>query len=362
MQLPRDAAIGVDIPTPAIFTTMAVASTSLASATASAAASPSGPFHIDSSQGECQLLGPFALLVQAALGGLAMLSLVYKRWREHPQRPVKVWFFDVSKQVFGSVLVHMSNIFMSMLTSGRFSIKVGPAVVERLMPRGDDTYVPNPCSFYLLNLAIDTTVGIPILIVLLRVFSALASLTPFGKPAESIQSGYYGNPPNAWWWLKQSFIYFAGLFGMKLCVLIIFIMMPWISRVGDWALGWTEGNEKLQVAFVMMIFPLIMNALQYYIIDSFIKRKVSDHEVLPSDDNDDDDDDYERRRTSSDRAGREVQDETPVKTNGRLRNNVDDEYDPEVDGDAPTIIGSSSSSNRLTSKSNGASVELPPKE
>ncbi|KAL7792941.1 vacuolar membrane domain-containing protein [Trichoderma ceciliae] len=360
MQIARDAAIGVDIPTPAIFTAMATISTSIASATASATSSPSGPFHIDSSQGECQLLGPFALLVQAALGGLAMLSLVYKRWREHPQRPVKVWFFDVSKQVFGSVLVHISNIFMSMLTSGRFSIKVEPTVMERLMARGgDDDYAPNPCSFYLLNLAIDTTIGIPILIVLLRVFTALASFTPFGKPAESVQSGYYGNPPNAWWWLKQSFIYFAGLFGMKLCVLIIFIMMPWISRVGDWALGWTEGNEKLQVAFVMMIFPLIMNALQYYIIDSFIKRQVTDHELLPSED-DDDDDDYERRRSSSDGIGRDSQDETPVKINGRSRSNMDGEYDPEVDGDAPTIT--SSGSNQHASKSNGVSVELLPKE
>jgi hypothetical protein len=170
MQFARDAAIGVDIPTPAIFTAMATFSTSIASATATATASPSGPFHIDSSQGECQLLGPFALLVQAALGGLAMLSLVYKRWREHPQRPVRVWFFDVSKQVFGSVLVHISNIFMSMLTSGRFSIKVGPTVVERVLARGDDNYMPNPCSFYLLNLAIDVSNSRPPLIPPLLLF------------------------------------------------------------------------------------------------------------------------------------------------------------------------------------------------
>lgn len=96
-----------------------------------------------------------------------------------------------------------------------------------------------------------------------------------GNPPESIQSGNYGSPPRAWWWLKQSLIYFCGLFGMKFCVLIIFIMFPWISRVGDWALGWTEGNEKLQIVFVMMLFPLIMNALQYYIIDSFIKAQAS---------------------------------------------------------------------------------------
>jgi hypothetical protein len=109
------------------------------------------------SQGECQLMGPFALIIQAALGGLALLSLVYKRWRERPQRPLKIWFFDVSKQVFGSVLVHIANIFMSLLTSGRFSVKIEPGATSRMMPRDEDQYVPNPCSFYLLNLAIDVS-------------------------------------------------------------------------------------------------------------------------------------------------------------------------------------------------------------
>ena len=80
----------------------------LASSTAAAATSSV------SKSGECELLGPFALLVQLALGGLALLALVFKRWRERPQRPVKVWAFDVSKQVVGSVLLHAANLVMSM--------------------------------------------------------------------------------------------------------------------------------------------------------------------------------------------------------------------------------------------------------
>jgi hypothetical protein len=124
-----------------------------------------GPGHPDSS-GDCRLMGPFAIFVQLGLGGLALMSLVYKRWRERPQRPVKIWFFDASKQVFGSVLVHMANVFMSLLTSGRFSIKVTPGVVSSaamLLRRdgdsGSEPYTPNPCSFYLLNLAIDVSRG-----------------------------------------------------------------------------------------------------------------------------------------------------------------------------------------------------------
>ena len=95
--------------------------------------------------GECQLLGPFAIIIQAALGGLALLSLVFKRWRERPQRPLKIWGFDVSKQVVGSILLHVANLLMSMLSSGQLTVS----------PSADGEYKANPCSFYLLNLAID---------------------------------------------------------------------------------------------------------------------------------------------------------------------------------------------------------------
>ncbi|KAF7550588.1 hypothetical protein G7Z17_g5623 [Cylindrodendrum hubeiense] len=322
--------------------------------------SPSESIYDDSpGEGDCRLLGSFALIVQAALGGLALMSLVFKRWRERPQRPLKVWFFDVSKQVFGSVLVHMANIFMSMLTSGRFSVQVDPTA--RMTARSGDDDAPNPCSFYLLNLGIDTTLGIPILIILLRIMTGLVRFTPLGQPPESVQSGNYGHPPNAWWWLKQSVIYFCGLFGMKICVLIIFIMMPWISKVGDWALGWTEGNEKLQIAFVMMIFPLIMNGLQYYIIDSFIKKQESDHEPLDSDDPDegprryDDSEDETSRVRLVDADTDSEPDEEAAKLALRPQSK-DSEYDPDVDGDDDrTIVGSSSSQRNAQGK-------LPPPE
>jgi hypothetical protein len=113
-------------------------------------------------------------------------------------------------------------------------------------------------------------------------------MTPLGNPRESIESGNYGSPPRAWWWFKQSLIYFLGLMGMKICVLIIFLVLPWISRIGDWALRWTEGDAALQVIFVMLVFPVIMNATQYYIIDSFIKKQSQEqeHERIPEEDDD----------------------------------------------------------------------------
>lgn len=60
---------------------------------------------------------------------------------------------------------------------------------------------------------------------------------------------------------------------MKLFVWFLFAALPWLPWVGDWALRWTEGNEALEVTFAMFIFPLAMNAIQYWIIDSFIMEK-----------------------------------------------------------------------------------------
>jgi hypothetical protein len=128
----------------------------IATASAAATGSDKGP-HESPPNGECRLLGPFALIVQGALGGLALLALVYKRWKERPQRPLKIWTFDVSKQVVGSVLVHAANLLMSLLSSGQLSIKVGPQHVSRGTVATDGRYMPNPCSFYLLNLAIDVS-------------------------------------------------------------------------------------------------------------------------------------------------------------------------------------------------------------
>lgn len=197
--------------------------------------------------------------------------------------------------------------------------------------------------------------------------TALLSKTRFGQPAESIQSGNYGNPPNALWWLKQSIIYFCGLFGMKLCVLIIFVMLPWISRVGDWALGWTEGNEKVQIVFVMMLFPLIMNAMQYYIIDSFIKKQTNDeategqghpgadgvhYQSLPEGSSD---------SLEANHAPRpeDIDVKTPVRRSAPPTP-VREEYDPEVDGDRSAL--GSSSSNSTNCDTTKVQTELYPKE
>lgn len=149
-------------------------------------------------------------------------------------------------------------------------------------------------SLLLTHLFRKTTLGIPILILILRILNILALYTPLANPPESIESGNYGHPPSAVWWFKQSMIYFVGLLGMKICVFFLIHLVPFVVKVGDWALRWTEGNAAIQIFFVMLLFPVIMNAIQYYIIDTFIKKPLShSHELLAQEDDFDDSEDHQ---------------------------------------------------------------------
>ena len=148
---------------------------------------------------------------------------------------------------------------------------------------------------------------------------------------------------------------------MKLCVFFIFRLCPWIIEIGDWALRWTEGDERVQVFFVMLFFPLVMNALQYYIIDSFIKNKrPSEHEPIPSEDGSESygegirgarEHSSEISRQPEDAGSTDevevIKDDGEIKSaheNGRVPSKGEgprlrEEYDPATDGDASNSSG-----------------------
>ena len=120
----------------------------------------------------------------------------------------------------------------------------------------------------------------------------------------------------------------------------------------------------VQVFFVMLFFPVIMNALQYYIIDGFIKdQKLQDHEAVPSEDSETDDLNHGHARRQEDEwdASFDSADESdapkkPARTGSKANNTKKhrnlkddpkeiDEYNPERDGESsPTVVGSTSTS------------------
>lgn len=187
----------------------------------------------DSDGPQCELLGPLALCIQASLGGLAILSLAVKRSYENPPRPWWIWFFDVSKQVFGALGLHTINLILSILSS-----------------HSDEPDVDNnPCNWYFLNLLLDTTLGVPIL----WFFLYIIHMTAFRMGVTEIISGQYGDPPRWSAFFKQAGLYLLGMMCMKSVLYSITQMVPWLDDFGEFLLSWTNKNPELQVVFVMLV-------------------------------------------------------------------------------------------------------------
>ncbi|KAF8338547.1 vacuolar membrane protein-domain-containing protein [Amanita rubescens] len=230
----------------------------------------------------CHLLGKTALVVQALLGILVLASLLYKRQRERPMRPWDIWFFDVSKQVVGQLFVHGLNLLISDAVSQHTS--------------------GNACVFYFLNILFDTTFGVAFIYLTLH---AIHNMLSDHFHLKGFESGVYGDPPSFLYWARQATVYVVALTTMKLLVLLILIWFPGLLPIGEWLLSWTHigRGDSIQVIFVMGIFPIMMNIIQFWIIDSIVKAHDShvmleattdsqraDHEPLfasPSDDEDD---------------------------------------------------------------------------
>ncbi|KAL0580739.1 hypothetical protein V5O48_001297 [Marasmius crinis-equi] len=241
----------------------------------------------------CELLGPTGLVVQGLLGIFVILSLIYKRHREANKRPWKIWLFDVSKQVVGQMFVHGLNVLISDFLSHYDA--------------------SNACVSYFLNILIDTTLGV---LILYGVHHGLTHIITDRLHWEGFESGRYGKPPSIRFWGRQAVVYVISLTTMKFMVIGLLALFPGLYKIGEWLLSWTwtEEGDALQVIFTMGLFPIIMNVLQFWIIDSIVKasdaplalddgdaprsRDHADTEPLfgvPSDDEDDDDDTTPRR-------------------------------------------------------------------
>lgn len=186
----------------------------------------------------CRLLGPFALAIQGIMGAAVLGSLVVKRMREKPRRKWKIWLADVSKQVIGQAFVHASNVAISDLIAMHTS--------------------DNPCSLYALNIITDTTLGVLILYWLLQLSTRL--MRQYAQPL--YETGYYGSPFSLSLWGEQAAVYVACLTAMKVVVLILFWLFPFLEDVMSWALSWIT-NEEAQVFVVMLVIPLFMNLFQF---------------------------------------------------------------------------------------------------
>ncbi|TMW67660.1 hypothetical protein Poli38472_011280 [Pythium oligandrum] len=211
---------------------------------------------------ECKLLGgTFATLLQILLGLIAMSVLIVKRQREVPRRPLAVWAFDASKQMIGAGFAHVANLLIAIMLYQRDHGGVGM-----------DTTGVDQCAYYFVNFTMDTTIGVCLNWVFLELMSTLAARcrwTALSTP------GDYGNPIQISIWAKQVVSWIIVIFLVKLVIamMILGLEKP-LGEFAIWLFTPLQPYPRTELAIVMIACPCLMNAFQFWVQDSFLKKDI----------------------------------------------------------------------------------------
>lgn len=325
--------------------------------------------------------------VQLVLGIIALSSL-YGKWHfETPRRPARIWFMDAMKQGTSAAMVHVVNIVFS-IGIADFSAKPGDAdevrtslcvcsshslcmrsrvhslsvqctgatAVRVLLYERSDRHDARRVHRVPLAPARDGACGT-------SCSSLCASAAVTGAPTHSCcciphvqirrnwrslkHPGRYGEPPSVRVWFLQLLSWSGVLLVMKLFVgLAIYIFSAPLGLIGSLLFFPVHHHPKIELLIVMIGCPLVMNMVQFWIQDSFLKDHTSITNASDSAESDCCDDEGRPLlplRAPAHSSSSRLRDASPIKLHGGI---------PRPSKlHTPPVSSSSSSSQAKTSKS-----------
>ena len=209
-------------------------------------------------QDKCHLFGLVGYIVQGILAIAALVTLIIKRCQEKPKRPWKIWWFDVSKQVIAALVLHIVNLILSSWLTNEEDIS-------------------DECVWYFVTLFLDCTLGAFLSYILMWVVDGIAIV----GNCKYIKSGLYfkeyvKDGKRKFRLIKKMYfaqlIVWLGITIINKLLLLAFVKIAkkfW-ENFGNFILTpFTNGNVKL--VMVMIIFPVILNALYFWVSDNILK-------------------------------------------------------------------------------------------
>lgn len=173
-----------------------------------------------------------------------------------------------------ALVVHGLNLLLSIMfarvvgqDTGTYVCVCTCCAVRRTFCYG--TWV-DECGVYFLTFVIDVTFGTFLIYHLLRVVESLAKRLNWTRLGST---GNYGNPPNLAVWGAQLATYVAVLAMMKVIVTIFLsIAHEWISVAATSMFQMFAHHRHLELMLVMVVGPCLLNSIQFWIIDTFLKN------------------------------------------------------------------------------------------
>lgn len=162
----------------------------------------------------------------------------------------------MSKQILSALLAHCVNLFLAVL-------------LQELVKRGDG------CTWYFVNLVMDVSMGVTLSYCMHQVIEYIATK----HDIDGLKSGVYFSEKekvldeniNYRIWLLQLVIWCIIVLLVKLVIFVQQLYFAdWLAWFGETCLADFEGNPALKLTFVMVLLPLILNSIQYWVQDNFL--------------------------------------------------------------------------------------------
>ena len=196
------------------------------------------------------------------LFGFVVVGLIFKKCRERSGRTWFEFILDSSKQMAGASWLHFLNIAFSFA----------------LHHLGGDE-----CSWYWIHITMDTTLGVFVNYQLHKlIYKVIVPKLCSPAVQANFKSGDYGLASGKVQWgkyFRQLFIWIFIVSVMKSTMVLIMVMahIPLIG-LALFVLSPFKYNPDIKLIVVMVFTPLVMNTVQFWITDSFTKRKAPANE------------------------------------------------------------------------------------
>mmetsp|Transcript_84812 Transcript_84812/g.137551 ORF Transcript_84812/g.137551 Transcript_84812/m.137551 type:complete len:242 (+) Transcript_84812:92-817(+) len=193
----------------------------------------------------CDFFGSFGFFVQFILALFSFSALIIKRYQEKPPRNIQVFKFDVFKNGFGAGVVHFMNIFIAMQFAGK----------------------EDPCPWYFIQILLDTTLVVFLNFIVLRQVEDFI-LSRYGV---DVSSGNYGDPPEWKRFFHQLGVWVFVVVACKLGTTVVeYVFEEPLASFGLLILSPLCFNPHLELFIVVVLLPLILNAFQFWMVDSYL--------------------------------------------------------------------------------------------
>lgn len=185
------------------------------------------------------------------------------------------------------------------------------------------------CEWYIVNLICDSIFGVLFQYFILEIVLRLTKDTDY-----HFETGnYYKNHIFCYKeYFYQMIIWFIIVVVSKFInVGIVLIFSGYFEAMGYFILKGFKGKPKLKLAFVMIIFPLIFNTLQFWVTDSFIQRhtdeevitnkySIKDESMIKDNDNNIDEKENSNKESKNNKENININDEIKITNQNQIDN------------------------------------------